>query len=295
MPHVPTRHADHDPLLVAAYAAGDATGTELDAAQALVAACPDCATLHHDLRAIAAALPALPDPVRRRDFRLAPEQAAALHPAGWRRLLDAFAGPRFRVRRPPGHGPRHPGPRGPPRRGRRRAPARRRRGQPRAMRHEPGARPRSTASWRRPGRPPLRAPALPSAEQLPDDPTAVPVPVNGGDNGGNRVPTVATAPRARPAPAVLTPATGGGPGGQAPASPDPRVRVRRGQGVPGGRRDARQRSVGRLARRRAPATTLATALATPAAGTLALGLAGGALVGAGLLLVGLRVLARRAS
>ena len=43
MPHVPTRHADHDPLLVAAYAAGDATGTELDAAQALVAACPDCA------------------------------------------------------------------------------------------------------------------------------------------------------------------------------------------------------------------------------------------------------------
>ena len=104
MPNVPTRHADHDPLLVAAYAAGDATGTELDAAQALVAGCPDCAALHHDLRSIAAALPTLPVPVRRRDFRLAPEQAAALRPPGWRRLLDVFAGPRFRFAGPLGTG-----------------------------------------------------------------------------------------------------------------------------------------------------------------------------------------------
>jgi hypothetical protein len=107
MPHTPADpagHADHDPLAIAAYAAGDATGSELDAAMALVAACPGCAALHHDLRAIAAALPALPAPVRTRDFRLAPEQAAALRPAGWRRILAPLAGPRFSFAGPLGTG-----------------------------------------------------------------------------------------------------------------------------------------------------------------------------------------------
>ena len=93
MPHLPASHADHDPLAIAAYAAGDATGPELDDALALVAACADCAALHHDLRAIAAALPGLPAQARSRDFRLTPEQAASLRPAGWRRLLAPFAGP----------------------------------------------------------------------------------------------------------------------------------------------------------------------------------------------------------
>jgi hypothetical protein len=104
MPHLPTSHADHDPLAIAAYAAGDATGPELDDALALVAACADCSALHHDLRAIAAALPALPAPVRTRDFRLTSEQAAALRPAGWRRLLAPFAGPRFAFAGPLGAG-----------------------------------------------------------------------------------------------------------------------------------------------------------------------------------------------
>ncbi len=95
MPHPSDGHAGHDLLLVAAYAAGDATGPELDDALATVATCPDCAALHHDLRAIATATATLTAPVRTRDFRLTSEQAAALHPAGWRRLLAPFAGPRF--------------------------------------------------------------------------------------------------------------------------------------------------------------------------------------------------------
>ena len=104
MPPLPDSHADHDRLTIAAYAAGDATGPELDDALAVVAACPDCAALHRDLRAIAAALPALPVPARTRDFRLTPGQAASLRPAGWRRLLAPFAGPRFSFAGPLGAG-----------------------------------------------------------------------------------------------------------------------------------------------------------------------------------------------
>ncbi len=104
MTHLPPSHADHDPLAIAAYAAGDATGPELDDALALVAACTDCAALHHDLRAIAAALPDLPAPARSRDFRLTPGQAASLRPSGWRRLLAPFAGPKFAFAGPVGAG-----------------------------------------------------------------------------------------------------------------------------------------------------------------------------------------------
>jgi hypothetical protein len=103
-PAVPADHAAHDPVLVAAYAAGDATGTELEAATALVTACTACATLHRDLRLIAAALPGLPAPRRTRDFRLTPQQAASLRPAGWRRLLAPFASPRFAFAAPLGSG-----------------------------------------------------------------------------------------------------------------------------------------------------------------------------------------------
>lgn len=98
----PATHAAHDPLLVSAYAAGDATGRELDAAAALVATCGECATLHRDLRTIAAALPALPPPVRPRDFRITPGMAATLHRSGWRRVLAPLAGPRFAFAAPLG-------------------------------------------------------------------------------------------------------------------------------------------------------------------------------------------------
>lgn len=97
-------HAAHDRELVAAYAAGDATGADLDTAAGLVATCAECSALHHDLRLIAAALPALPAPVRPRDFRITAEQAASLRPAGWRAILGTFAGPRFRFAAPLGTG-----------------------------------------------------------------------------------------------------------------------------------------------------------------------------------------------
>ena len=97
-------HATHDLELVAAYAAGDATAADLDAATALVAGCRDCAALHHDLRAIAAALPLVPASRRTRDFRISPEQADTLRPRGWRRFAAALAGPGFRFAAPLGTG-----------------------------------------------------------------------------------------------------------------------------------------------------------------------------------------------
>jgi hypothetical protein len=106
MPHVPDirNHETHDPELIAAYAAGDATGEALDTAAALVAGCPACAELHRDLRSIAAALPAMPAPVRPRDFRLSAGTAASLRPSGWRGLAALLAGPRFRLAAPLGTG-----------------------------------------------------------------------------------------------------------------------------------------------------------------------------------------------
>jgi hypothetical protein len=105
MPHLPdSQHPDHDLELIAAYAAGDATGPELDRATALVATCEDCAALHHDLRSIAAAMPAMPAPVRSRDFRLTPEQAAELSPRGIRGLLATLSGPKFSFATPVGTG-----------------------------------------------------------------------------------------------------------------------------------------------------------------------------------------------
>jgi hypothetical protein len=103
MPHLPD-HVTHDPELIAAFAAGDATGSALDEATALVADCADCAALHRDLRAISTALPELPAPPRSRDFRLTPEQADALRRSGWRGLVAAFASPRFRLAAPLGTG-----------------------------------------------------------------------------------------------------------------------------------------------------------------------------------------------
>ena len=105
MPHMPDSHHDtHDLELVAAFAAGDATGAGLESATALVASCSDCAALHHDLRTIAAALPAMPAPVRPRDFRLSPEQAASLRPSGLRGLLAALASPKLSFTTPLGTG-----------------------------------------------------------------------------------------------------------------------------------------------------------------------------------------------
>ena len=66
--------------------------------------CDECAALHHDLRSIAAAMPTIPAPARRRDFRLTPEQAAELRPRGIRALLATLSGPRFSFATPVGTG-----------------------------------------------------------------------------------------------------------------------------------------------------------------------------------------------
>jgi hypothetical protein len=102
MPHLPDRHDDHDTGLVAALAAGDATGADRDHATELVRTCPACAALREDLVLLAAATRALPAPRRTRDYRLSEAQAARLRPAGWRRLLAPFAAPRFRFAAPLG-------------------------------------------------------------------------------------------------------------------------------------------------------------------------------------------------
>ena len=102
MPHIPDNvHDTHDLELVAAHAAGDAQGPALDQAMALVAGCTECAALHHDLRAIAAAMPELPAPVRPRDFRLTPEQAASRTRTGDPRTRRGSRGCRTAGARPP--------------------------------------------------------------------------------------------------------------------------------------------------------------------------------------------------
>src|SRR5262245_11552317 len=97
MPHVhefTASHERHDPLLVAALAAGDLAATERDEALALTRSCAECQALHDDLVTIARATAQVPPPISMpaRDFRLTPEGAARLRPAGWRRFLGV--GPR---------------------------------------------------------------------------------------------------------------------------------------------------------------------------------------------------------
>jgi len=110
MPHVSdvrsTSHDRHDPMLVAALAAGDLAGTDHDQAIALTRSCPECATLHDDLLALARATAAAPPPIatRPRDFRLTPADAARLRPSGWRRLVAAASSSRTIFSRPLGAG-----------------------------------------------------------------------------------------------------------------------------------------------------------------------------------------------
>jgi len=86
-------HAGHDRLLIAAHAAGNLAASDLELAESILAACPDCRSLHDDLRAIAASTHDLPAPARPTglDFRISAEDAARLAPGGWsRRWLRPF-------------------------------------------------------------------------------------------------------------------------------------------------------------------------------------------------------------
>jgi hypothetical protein len=95
MPHVNELHEQHDQILVVSFASGDLAPDDRDLAiaKSLVESCPDCAALHDDIVAIAAATRALPPAVRNRDFRLTTEQAAKLRPAGWRRFVAGLSAP----------------------------------------------------------------------------------------------------------------------------------------------------------------------------------------------------------
>ncbi|MBA2314183.1 MAG: hypothetical protein H0V87_02260 [Chloroflexi bacterium] len=95
-------HADHDLLLVAAHAAGDLDGDDGRLASGLIAECRECSDLHADLQSLSTAVRNLPAPVRTREFLVSPGDAARLRRAGWRRLLQVFAGSRLGLARPVG-------------------------------------------------------------------------------------------------------------------------------------------------------------------------------------------------
>lgn len=104
--HFPTRpddaagHADHDALLIVAFAEGALTDAEAAGAAAIVASCPACARLADDVRLLRTAVRALPAAARPRDFRLTEADAARLRRTGWRRFLVPLAAPRFAFTRP---------------------------------------------------------------------------------------------------------------------------------------------------------------------------------------------------
>jgi hypothetical protein len=93
-------HPTHDLTVIAAHAAGDLPESERASAEALLAGCADCAALHRDLQAIAAASAAVPAPIARtRDFQLEPAQAERLRRGSWlRRVLQPFGGAGSSVR-----------------------------------------------------------------------------------------------------------------------------------------------------------------------------------------------------
>jgi hypothetical protein len=84
-----TNHARHDLELVAAWAAGEATGADFQRAERQLDDCDLCVVVARDVRAITLAVQSLPAvsamaelPAAPRDFRLTPEQAARLRPSG---------------------------------------------------------------------------------------------------------------------------------------------------------------------------------------------------------------------
>lgn len=98
-PQASAHHEAHDLHLVARFAAGDAGTGEASRARELLAACPACAELAADLRAISAATRASAatrgSMLAPRDFRLSPVDAARIRrrgPAGWRTALGSVAG-----------------------------------------------------------------------------------------------------------------------------------------------------------------------------------------------------------
>jgi hypothetical protein len=88
-----TDHAVHDLQVLAAASDRSVDDTTRFAAERQVAECADCAALFADLRLLSAGLGSLPKSMAvTRDFRISPERAARLRPAGWRGILQGLLG-----------------------------------------------------------------------------------------------------------------------------------------------------------------------------------------------------------
>ena len=99
-PFTSSDHASHDTILVASLADHSLPASERTAAEALVAACSQCADLHADLLALRAATRAMPTPARPTDYTLTPRDAVRLRSGGWRRFVAILGTSRDALSRP---------------------------------------------------------------------------------------------------------------------------------------------------------------------------------------------------
>jgi anti-sigma factor RsiW len=98
----PADHATHDPGLIAALSTRDPdlTADDRASAEALLAACTECARLHADLIALATALPNAATPRRIRDYTLTAADAERLRQRGLRGWLARIGSSRDGLTRP---------------------------------------------------------------------------------------------------------------------------------------------------------------------------------------------------
>jgi hypothetical protein len=99
-PSTSSDHALHDTMLVASLADHSLATSERAAAEALVAACGQCADLHADLLALRAATRAMPTPARPNDYMLSARDAQRLRSGGWRRFVAILGTSRDALSRP---------------------------------------------------------------------------------------------------------------------------------------------------------------------------------------------------
>ncbi|CAN5732089.1 hypothetical protein BH24CHL8_BH24CHL8_10680 [soil metagenome] len=102
LPPPGAHHLSHDRLLVVRLTSDDISRSERPAAEALVAACADCAALALDISLISRATASLPAARRPRDFRLSAEQAQRARGSLLRRLMERLSSPNLGILQPMG-------------------------------------------------------------------------------------------------------------------------------------------------------------------------------------------------
>lgn len=95
-------HQTHDRLLLVRLACDDISHDERRAAEALSAACRDCAALVRDIQLISRATARLPGPRRTRDFRLSPEQARRARGSLLTGIMERLSAPGLGILQPLG-------------------------------------------------------------------------------------------------------------------------------------------------------------------------------------------------